>query len=172
MTDEAHELPAWKDELDAITAARHGGALAESLPRLLTLAERHPNTPEIHYQIAWTHDANDQSAEAIPHYEKAVALGMEPEELAGAMLGLGSSLRVIGELERSERVLREGRERFPDHNEFTVFRALTLHDLGRHAEAMSVMLTTLADTADDPGITAYQRAIRYYADKLNEKKLE
>jgi hypothetical protein len=91
---------------------------------------------------------------------------MEPEELAGAMLGLGSSLRVIGELGRSERVLREGLERFPDHNEFTVFLALTLHDLGQHAEAMSPMLTTLADTADDPGITAYQRAIRYYAGQL------
>ena len=169
MRPQPAPLPPWKDELDAIVAARHGGALAQTLPRLRALAARFPEIAEIHYQIAWTLDANDQSGDAIPHYEKAIALGMEPELLTGAMLGLGSSLRIAGQLERSESVLREGRGRFPDHTEFNVFLALTLHDLGRHAESMSLMLTTLADTADDPGITAYQRAIRYYAGRLTEK---
>jgi tetratricopeptide (TPR) repeat protein len=169
MTVQSESLPPWKDELNAIVAARHGGALAPTLPRLRALAARFPDIPEIQYQIAWTHDANDQSSEAIPYYEKAIALGLAAEPLAGALLGFGSSLRVAGQFERSERVLREGLERFPDHNEFRAFLALTLHDLGRHAQALSIALTTLADTADDPGINAYHRAIRYYADKLGEK---
>jgi tetratricopeptide (TPR) repeat protein len=159
----------WKDELDAIVAARHGGALAQTLPRLRALVAKFPDVAEIHYQIAWTCDANDASADAIPHYEKAIALGLEPESLSGAMLGLGSSLRVAGEFDRSEQVLREGLERFPDHNEFRAFLALTLHDLGRHAEALSIALTALIETADDPGITAYQRALRYYAGELGKK---
>ena len=162
--------PPWKEELDAIVSARHGGALAQTLPRLLALAARHPDAGEIHYQIAWTHDANDQSPQAIPHYEKAIVLGLETESLAGAILGLGSSLRVAGEFEKSERVLRDGLERFPDHNEFRAFLALTLHDLGRHAEALSLVMTTLLDTAEDPGITAYQRALRYYAGELHKKQ--
>ena len=170
MTHQPDPLPPWKDELDAIAAARHGGALAQTLPPLRALAARFPDAAEIHYQIAWTHDANDQSAQAIPHYEKAIALGLANEALAGAMLGLGSSLRVVGQFERSERVLRDALERFPDHNEFNVFLALTLHNLGRHAEALSLALTTLIDTADDPGITAYQRALRYYAGELGGEK--
>jgi len=159
----------WKDELDAIVSARHGGALAQTLPRLRALAARFPDVAEIHYQIAWTFDANDASADAIPLYDTAIALGLKDDSLAGAMLGLGSSLRVAGQFDRSERVLREAFERFPDHNEFRAFLALTLHDLGRHAEALSLALTTLVDTADDPGITAYQRALRYYAGELGKK---
>lgn len=169
MSPSPDQLPPWKDELDAIVAARHGGALAQTLPRLRALAARHPDVAEIHYQIAWTCDSNDASAEAIPHYDKAIALGLESESLAGAMLGLGSSLRVVGQFERSESVLREALVRFPDHNEFRAFLALTLHDLGRHADALSIALTTLVDTADDPGITAYQRALRYYAGELGKK---
>ncbi|HEY5552988.1 MAG TPA: tetratricopeptide repeat protein [Opitutaceae bacterium] len=169
MTAESDPLQPWKDELDAIVAARHGGALAQTLPRLRALAARFPDAAEIHYQIAWTHDANDASGEATPHYDKAIELGLKDESLAGAMLGLGSSLRVVGQFGRSERVLREALERFPDHNEFRAFLALTLHDLGRHAEAMSLALTTLIDTADDPGITAYQRAIRYYVGELGKQ---
>lgn len=167
METPAGEDSPWKQELAAIVAARHGGTLALTLPSLLKLADRHPNTPEIHYQIAWTCDASDRTAEAIPHYEKAIALGMEPTELSGALLGLGSSLRITGSFARSEQVLREGKVRFPGHHEFDVFLAMTLHNLGRHSEAMELLLTTLADTADDQGITSYQRAIRYYADKLD-----
>ena len=55
----------WKDELDAIVAARHGGALAQTLPRLRALAARYPDVAEIHYQIAWTCDSNDASGDAI-----------------------------------------------------------------------------------------------------------
>ena len=63
-------------------------------------------------------------------------------------------------------VLRGGQLQFPDNPEFAVFLALALHDLGQHAEAMKLLLTTIADTADDPGLTAYQRAIRHEASKL------
>jgi len=169
MHAEPDESPPWKEELDAVIAARHGGALAVTLPRLEQLAERYPNIPEIHYQIAWTCDTDGQPAGAIPHYEKAIAQGMSPIELSGAMLGLGSSLRLTGAFDRSEKVLRDGKARFPDHHEFDVFLAMTLHNLGRHAEAMELLLTTLVDTAEDPGITAQGRTIRFLASQLDRR---
>lgn len=156
----------WKDELDAIVGARAYGQSEEILPRLRKLDARHPNVAEINYQLAWTYDVLDRAADALPYYEKAVALGLPPNELAGAMIGLGSTLRSLGQLERSAGVLRSGQVQFPDNPEFAVFLSLTLHQQGKVADALRLALDTLCETTDDPGLTAYQRAIRHAAAKL------
>lgn len=158
--------PALKEELDAIVGARAHGQFKEVLPRLKALDERHPNVAEINYQLAWTCDTLGRAAEALPYYEKAIALGLPPNEHSGALLGLGSTLRVLGQLERSAGTLRSGKMLFPENREFDVFLALTAHDEGKHAEALRLTLETLCDTTDDPGLTAYQRAIRHEAAKL------
>jgi len=156
----------WKEPLAAITGARHGGQVAQVLKQLKELDAQFPNVAEINYQLAWTCDVLGREAEALPYYEKAVALGLPANELAGALLGLGSTLRNLGKLERSAEVLRSGQAQFPDNREFDVFLALTLHNLGQHTEATKLLLTVIADTSEDPGLTAYQRAIRFYAGKL------
>lgn len=163
---ESPEIPAWKDELAAIVGARAHGQLEEILPRLRQLDARHPNVAEINYQLAWTCDVLDRAKDALPFYEKAVALGLPSNELSGALLGLGSTLRNLGQLDRSAEVLRSGKTQFPDNPEFDVFLALTLHHQGKHAEAMQLVLNTLCATTEDPGLTAYQRAIRHAASKL------
>ncbi|MBC7368142.1 MAG: tetratricopeptide repeat protein [Undibacterium sp.] len=160
------ESPAWKPELDAIIGARHGGQIDHVLGLLQKLDGRFPRVPEIAYQLAWTSDILGREAEAVPHYDRAIALGLAPNELAGALLGLGSTLRHTGQLARSAEVLRSGRAQFPDNREFDVFLALTLHALGQSADAMKLLLLTLADTSEDPAIIAYQRAIRYQANRL------
>jgi len=165
MTDES-ELPVWKDELDAIIGARAYGQSEEILPRLRKLEAKHPNVAEINYQLAWSCDVLDRAADALPYYEKAVALGLPPNELSGALIGLGSTLRSLGQLERSAEVLRSGQTQFPDNPEFAVFLSLTLHQQGKSAEALRLALDTLCETTDDPGLTAYQRAIRHAAAKL------
>ena len=156
----------WKPELDAIIGARHGGQVEHVLGLLQKLDARFPNVPEIAYQLAWTSESLGREAEAVSHYERAIALGLAPNELAGALLGLGSTLRHAGQLARSAEVLRSGRAQFPDNREFDVFLALTLHALGQHDEATKLLLLTLADTSEDPGITAYQRTIRFEANRL------
>ena len=161
------ELPVWKTELDAIVGARAHGQAKEILPRLKSLNERHPNVAEINYQLAWTCDVLGRAQDALPWYEKAIALGLPPNELSGALLGLGSTLRSVGQLDRSAEVLRSGKIQFPENREFDVFLALTLHDQGRHAGAMKLLLETLCDTTEDPGLTAYQRAIRFHSTGLD-----
>lgn len=163
---EPTELPSWKEELDSIVGARAHGQSAEILPRLRKLDERFPNVAEITYQIAWTHDVLGQAAEAVPCYEKAIALGLPPNELSGALIGLGSSLRLLGQLDRSADVLRSGKVQFPANPEFDAFLALTLHAQGKHADALRLALDTLCETTEDPGLTAYQRALRHAAAKL------
>jgi tetratricopeptide (TPR) repeat protein len=164
--DASIELPPWKDELDAIVGARAHGQAEEIFPRLQKLDAKHPHVAEINYQLAWTCDVLDRAADALPYYEKAVALGLPPNELSGALIGLGSTLRTLGQLERSAAVLRSGQLQFPDNPEFPVFLSLTLHAQGKSADALRLALDTLCDTTDDPGLTAYQRAIRHAAAKL------
>lgn len=166
MPHAEESLPAWKEELDAIVGARAHGQLQEVLPRLQQLDTRHPNVAEIAYQIAWTCDILGRETDALPYYEKAVALGLPDNELAGALLGLGSTLRHLGQFERSVAVLRSAQLQFPDNREFDAFLALTLHADGKPGEALRVALGTLCDTTEDQGIRAYQRAIRHAAGQL------
>lgn len=156
----------WKEELDAIVGARAHGQLQEILPRLRALDARHPNVAEIHHQLAWTLAVLEKPEEALPYYEKAVALGLPPNELSGAFIGLGTTLRELGRLDRSADVLRAGSSQFPDNPEFAVFLALTLFAQGHQSEAMRLVLDTLCATTDEPGLTAYQRAIRHAAAQL------
>ncbi|MBL9217130.1 MAG: tetratricopeptide repeat protein [Opitutaceae bacterium] len=159
-------MSVWKEELDAIVGARAHGQSEEIFPRLQKLDARHPNVAEINHQLAWTCDVLGRAAEALPYYEKAVALGLPPNELSGALIGLGSTLRTLGHLDRSAEVLRSGQAQFPDNAEFAAFLALTLHASGKHADALRLALNALCETTDDPGLTAYQRAIRHAAAKL------
>lgn len=160
------DLPAWKEELDAIVGARAHGQFNQLLPRLQSLDERYPNVAEIAYQLAWTCDTLGRHTEALPHYEKAIALGLPPNELSGAFVGLGSTLRALGQPARAAEVLRAAKLQFPDNRELDAFLALALHDAGRHSEALALALELVCDTTDDPGLTAYQRALRHAATKL------
>jgi hypothetical protein len=45
---------------------------------------------------------------------------------------------------------------------------MALYNTGNHDEAMELLLKTLANTSGDPGVLRYQRAILFYADKLDE----
>ncbi|MEO6992014.1 MAG: tetratricopeptide repeat protein [Lacunisphaera sp.] len=164
--NEPADRPAWKEELDAIVGARAYGQSAEIMPRLEQLDRRHPNIPEINYQLAWTCDVLGRSAEALPYYEKAVALGLAPNELSGALIGLGATLRALGQLDRSADVLTSGRAQFPENRELEAFLALTRHAQGRHGDSLRLLIDTLCDTTEDPGLRAYQRAIRHAASNL------
>ena len=163
---ETADLPDWKEELDAIVGARAHGQAEEIIPRLKNLDTRRPNVAEINYQLAWTCDVLGRAAEALPYYEKAIALGLLPNELSGALIGLGSTLRLLGQLDRSAAVLRSGRTQFPENREFDAFLALTLHRQSQHAGAIKLLIDTLCDTTEDPGLTAYQRTLRHAASTL------
>jgi tetratricopeptide (TPR) repeat protein len=160
------DQPVWRAELDAIVGARAHGQFNQLLPRLKDLDTRFPNVAEIVCQIAWTCETLGRHTEALPAYEKAIALGLNPNEHSGALIGLGNTLRALGQYGKAMHTFRTGKSLFPANREFDVFLALALHDLGKDAEALQLVLETLCDTTEDPGLTAYQRAIRHAAGKL------
>ncbi|HEY4300061.1 MAG TPA: tetratricopeptide repeat protein [Candidatus Didemnitutus sp.] len=151
----------WREELDSILEARTYGKVAETLPLLIALDERHPNVAEINYQLAWTCDVLSRPADALPYYQKSVALGLPPNEHSGALIGFAATLRNLGQSAWAIEVLQSGKRQFPSNREFDAFLALALHDEKRHAEAIRMLTELLCETSEDPGITAYQRALRH-----------
>lgn len=156
----------WKSELDAIVGARHGGAGEALLARLLDLDRRHPNVPEILYQLAWSLDSQGKADEALPRYEKAVALGLSPNEHAGALLGIGTCHLLSKDAAKAAEIFEAARSQFPENREFEAFLALARFAEGRQAEALEILLVVLAETSEDPGIVSAQRTLRHLATRL------
>ena len=82
------------------------------------------------------------------------------------MLGLGSSLRNVGELDESLEVLRAATTRFPEHRALAVFYAYSLWSSDRGADAMRVLVETLLAASDAPELKRYDRSLRGYAAEL------
>jgi hypothetical protein len=111
---------------------------------------------------AFAHDRAGREAEAIPYYERAIAAGLAEEQLAQAMLGLGSSLRNVGRAGESVRVLEDAVRRFPEHRALPVFLAFSLWTAERGGEALALLAERLGEG------TGYERAIREYAGDIRE----
>lgn len=146
---------------------RTTGNLKEANDILVKLASEYPDDPHINYQCAWSFDVMGLEKEAVPYYEKAIAIGLPDEDMKEAYLGLGSTYRTIGEYEKSKRLFLEGLERY-DSNSLRVFLAMTLFNLGEHEKSMELLLKVIAETSADEDVSGYKKAIEFYSDKLTQ----
>ncbi len=48
------------------------------------------------------------------------------------------------------------------------FLAMALYNIGEHREAVELLLKNLVETTSNPGIRSYGRALRFYAERLDE----
>ena len=139
------------------------------------LSELHANYPDnalVNYQFAWLCDVQGKEKEAVPYYEIAIKNGLEGDDLQGALLGLGSTYRTLGDYEKSVKTLRQGMILFPDANEFRVFLAMALYNVGDSKEAVSSLLKLLIDVSEDRGIQRFKRPIALYAEDLDRTWLD
>ncbi|MEC1520721.1 tetratricopeptide repeat protein [Neobacillus niacini] len=147
---------------------RYEGKTTESNELLQKVVEEFPKDPYVNYQCAWSFDLLGKETEAIPYYEKAIDLGLSGKDLEGALLGLGSSYRTIGEYAKSKSVFQKGLDVFPNNRALKVFYSMTLYNLKEHDTAMEILLTSLIETTADEDILHYKRAIQFYSDKLDK----
>ncbi|MCM2352155.1 MAG: tetratricopeptide repeat protein [Pseudobdellovibrio sp.] len=155
-------------QIDKVTALRKEGSFEKTMAYLQDLLKTNSNNPMIYYHVAWTHDALGKEADAAPAYEKAIALGLSGENLEGALLGLGSTYRCLGDYQNSKQVFAQAMQSFPDNGAFKVFNALTEYNLKNHSEAMRLLIMELVKTSNDSNIQKYARALEFYADKLDQ----
>jgi tetratricopeptide (TPR) repeat protein len=140
----------------------------QALVLLAELLKSIPDDPDVNFQMAWTCDYMGKESEAVPFYEKAISNGLSGENRKGAMLGLGSTYRCLGEYEKSLKVFDQAIEEFAGDRSLKVFRALTLHNLGKSEDSIGQLLILLLDTTNDQTIKSYDKALRFYSDKLSE----
>ncbi len=155
-------------ELAEAVRLRESGRAEGARDRLLGLAPAFPDDARVHYQTAWAHDLLGLEREAVPFYERSLELGLHGDDLAGALLGLGSTYRTLGEYQRAIAYLRQGVDKFPANRAIEVFLAMAFYNVGDHNEAMERLLRIIADTSKDVSIRGHKRAITFYADKLDE----
>ncbi len=148
---------------------RAEGSLEKTLAHLNDVLKSRPNDPVVYYQIAWTHDALGKESDAVAAYEKAIAMGLSGDDLEGAFLGLGSTYRCLGNYKKSEHVLKDGINAFPNNAALRVFYALTQFNLQNSDLAMEILLKELARSSSDEQIKKYSKALLFYSDKLNQK---
>jgi tetratricopeptide (TPR) repeat protein len=138
------------------------------LQLLLELHALDPSDAVVALECASTYDNLGREHEAIPLYERAIALGLTGDDLRGAHLGLGSSHRWVGDFGKAIQVLQRGKALFPEAREFDAFLALALYNTGDARAALRLALTALAETSADLAILQYKPAILYYAERLDE----
>ncbi len=157
-----------QEKLNSAVQLRESGKHNEARELLRELHSEFPNDAQVNLQYAWSHDLLGLEREAIPFYESAVKFGLSGDDLQSALLGMGSTYRCIGEYQKAKETFLRALELFPERNEFKVFLAMTYYNLSEHSKAMELLLISLVETSKDEGILSYERAIRFYADKLDE----
>lgn len=156
-----------REQLCEAVKLRSTGHAEEARVMLVELAAKYPDDADMNYQTAWVHDILGREREALPFYVRAIELGLEGEDLEGALLGLGSTYRILGDYERAEVTLRRGLKEFPQRRVFQIFLAMTLYNLERYHDAMELVLTNLAETTSDVSILHYKEAILSYGTQLD-----
>lgn len=156
------------DQLKKALELRKNERLQESNELLVRLVKDSPDNPLLNYQCAWSFDILGREAEAVPYYERSIKLGLSGVDLEGAILGLGSTYRTLGNYEKSKEVFEKGLKLFPGNNALAVFYSMTLYNLSEHRKAMEYLLKCLLETTNDEEILRYKKAITFYADKLDQ----
>lgn len=155
-------------DFESVSHLRKTGQYEAAKELVLQYVKTSPNDPTVLYQMAWCHDSLGEEHAAVPYYERALTLGLSGEDRLQAYIGLGSTYRVIGQFTRASDVFHRALREFPDAHALQVFLAMTEYNLGQADQAVSRLLKTLAATASDESIQTFDRAIRYYADHLDE----
>jgi len=88
-------------------------------------------------------DARREGAAAIAEYERALALGLPPDQRYQALLGLGGALRGVGRHQEAVHVFRAAIGEFPEMAALHIHLALAQHANGEGRQA----LVTLLDVA-------------------------
>ncbi|NUR83780.1 MAG: tetratricopeptide repeat protein [Nonomuraea sp.] len=130
---------------------------------LLARLRDNPDDPDLVREVAYAHDRRGLEHEAVPYYERALALGAD--DRLGIFTGYGSTLRVIGRFEDAVKVFEQGLAEFPGDRALRAFLAMALYNRGASRDAVSTLLKLLVETDDLGG---YGKAVTYYAENLDE----
>jgi tetratricopeptide (TPR) repeat protein len=147
------------DELDRIFAARDRDNMQPTIDALLPLYASHPENARVLYEVGGAYDTAGQEETARGFYESSLAAGLEGDLLRRCYVQYGSTLRNVGEYEKSREVFATARNIFPESPALGAFEAITLHAAGQPDAAVAALLDLLVDFVRTPDIDRYKPAI-------------
>ncbi len=159
-------------DLSLVRRLKAKGRYEEAQRQLAIWLESDPDSPRLLFEMALVLDNQGREKDAISYYEAALAGDLDPAHRVDALLGLGSSLRVVGLTHDSHRVMAGAVEEFPHHVGLKVFYALTLEQMGNFGDAISLLLDIIADSGRAESLDAYRPALRYYRDHRHDFRSE
>ena len=130
----------------------------------------HPDDALVQYLIASAFDSAGREGEAVPHYERVFAIGVEnlPENRRPEIfVQAGSTLRNLGRLEDARKVLQDGIVRFPGYRALYVFLALVEAKAGVWMQA-AMLLFEMAVMEEEPSLLRFHRSLTGYAQEIAE----
>ncbi|MBV0894459.1 tetratricopeptide repeat protein [Microbacterium sp. NC79] len=160
------------DELDRIFATRDRDNMQPTIDALLPLYASNPGNARVLYELGGAYDTDGQEEVARGFYERSLAAGLEGDLLRRCYVQYGSTLRNVGEYEKSREIFSTARSRFPDSPSLGAFEAITLHAAGDLDEAIATLLDVLVEFVRTPDIERYKPAISgnaAYIRSLDEK---
>ena len=154
----------WQQRADALWAlfdAYEPDAFVTEMTRLVS--ERPEDDAVAASELGGAYDSTGHSDLAVPHYRRALELGLDDNRHRQVVIQLASSLRNLGQASESARLLEAERDARSDELDAAVgaFLALALIDIGREREAAAIALEALA-----PHLPRYQRSVKNYAQAL------
>lgn len=159
-----HYTESLEREINLGTALLRSGDENGAIAYFSDLAQRNPGSGRVYFEYAGAYDYAGYEKNAISLYQTALRLGLEESYRKRALVQLGSSLRNLGKHDEAIDLLRDACKEFPDYAPLKIFYALALFSMGDKTAAFTTLLkaTVLED------VDGYQRALRYYADEINE----
>ncbi|MET4001798.1 MULTISPECIES: tetratricopeptide repeat protein [Arthrobacter] len=147
------------DELDRIFAARDRNNMQPTIDAMLPLYASNPDNARVLYEAGGAYDTGGQEEVARGFYERALAAGLEGDLLRRCYVQYGSTLRNVGEYEKSLDVFATARNTFPESPALGIFEAITLHAAGQPDAAVAALLDLLVDFVRTSDIERYKPAI-------------
>ncbi|RNI24661.1 tetratricopeptide repeat protein [Flexivirga caeni] len=136
--------------------------LADSAARIdaaRALHRRFPKDGRVLYELAGSYDSAGEEEQALEWYERARKRRLDEPYRHRAMIQQASTLRHLGRLGESLAILDQLAEDYPDNSAVILFRALTLHDLGRDAEALQATAGQLVASSAEPDVQRYLNSL-------------
>ncbi len=154
----------WKDDLDA--AWQDVATMPpDDFRGLIEQLVSNPDVPETirQFHTACAFDSTGSSDIAIQGYQRALDAGLDGYERRRAIIQMASSLRNLGESDRSVEILSAEPTDVGDglDEAVVIFHALALSDLGREREGVVRLVHALAEH-----LPRYTASAHRYADAL------
>jgi tetratricopeptide (TPR) repeat protein len=131
-----------------------------------SLLAEHPGHPVLVYEVAGAYDTAGQEEKARGLYEQAMKLGLSGDALRRCLCQYGSTMRWLGEYDKSLAALDRAKREWPDSDSVRVFRALTLNDADRSDEAVAELMTVITAHADVTDLGRWADGLRGLAQWL------